>query len=83
MCECIKNLARYLGDVTEYYKSGTQMRKCKRPVNQFLTFFRSKGIAKIKDTFVMAKIFNLDVVEGDIEELVQLVPEKLMNVELL
>lgn len=75
--DCIKNLARAPGDVTNECMNGT-WKTLNRFVHDFKGFASDEKIAKINKAVVeMANNSNLGVYEDDIEEHLKMAPEEL------
>ncbi|XP_066471472.1 tigger transposable element-derived protein 1-like isoform X2 [Tiliqua scincoides] len=82
--DCVKNLAWAWGDVTQECMNGIWKKTLKRFVRNFRGFAKDEEVAKINQAVAeMANNFHLGVDEGDIKELLEVVPEELTYKDLL
>ena len=80
--DCIQNLA--WGDVTKECINGFRKKTVKKFIDDFKRFTKDHEVAKFdKALFEMANNFNVGVDEDDIEQLLEMIPEKLTDRELL
>lgn len=71
-------------DVTKEHMNGIWKMTIKRFIYDFKNFAKDEEAAKVnKDVVVMATNFNLRVDKDNIDETLEVVPEKLINEELL
>lgn len=81
--DCIKNLAWAWSGVTKEYVNDNQ-KTLKKFVHDFKESAKDEEVAEINKAVVeMANNFNLDMDEDDIEKLLEVVPEELINEDLL